>query len=537
MALEILADLLAGLGLFVIGVRFIAEHMKQMAGRGFRRMAGYLTCHPGMCALSGLAAGLLVQSTNAVTFIVSSLVSSRLITVRKGMPIVTWSNVGVSLIVLVSVLDLHLVALYVVGMVGAFYYLNFDRRHGTRALLGAFLGLGLLLTGLIFIKAGAAPLKEVRWLSEVLSQTRESYVVPFILAAAVTAVAQSSMTVAVIAIALARSGLLGVDQTVMIIYGANVGSAISVLVLSAKMTGMARQLAVFQAAFKISGSVVLVPLFYAGLWFGLPGIQSAAEWLTNDLGHQMAMVFLLYQVVSAGIVSASPALMERFIERVSPTTTEETLSRTQFIYDKALDEPETALELAEQEHLRLVRHLPEHLDALREETRAGMAVSSETLQGAVSGVTGRLKEFITELIDRHESRDCLDRAMNLQERSEILCSISGSLHEFVVACRPYTGLPCVVGDFSARSSEVLHLLLVCARESMVDKNRDSHSMLLELTSDRGERMVEVRRSLLGQRQLNLAEQQVFVTVTALFERITWLLRRYALLVRPPSLSA
>lgn len=536
MAVEIFANLLAGLGLFFIEVKFIGDHMRQMAGHGFRRIVALMTDHPALAILSGMIAGALVQSSAAVTFIMTSLVSSRLITIRKAMPIVTWANVGTSLIVLLAVLDLHLAALFLIGATGICFYLNLDRNSRFRHFVGALLGLGLVLLGLILIKAGATPLKEIVWVTRFLTYTSSSYLLAFFTGAFLTFVAQSATTVSVIAIAMARLGLLGIDQTVMVIYGSNLGSGLSTWFMASNLRGTARQLAVFQAVFKTIGALVFVLLFYTELYLRIPGIQNLVKHLSSDFGRQMAYLYFLFQLSAAIIVSLLTPLIQRWLERFSPATAEEELSRTQFIYPQAIEEAETALDLVEKELLRLVKHLPEFLDAVREETAGTATVDAATLRKAVHSVSTEVAAFITDLMEQQQSRNSLERALNFQRRTETIISIAETLDDLVAAILKANEAE-ELSVLTGRMSEALHLILTSAYDSVETPNAENREILLQLTADRGQMMARLRRSFLEGKTLSPARQQGLMTITTLFERTIWLLRRLGMLLAHGSTEA
>lgn len=526
---EIFANLLAGLGLFFIGVKFIGEHMRQMAGRGFRRIAARFTGHPALSLLAGLVAGSLVQSATAVTFIMTSMISSRVVTVRGAMPVLAWSNVGSSLLVLLAVLDLRLGALLLLGAAGICHYFHLDKSARFRHWVGALLGLALLLLGLILLKTGAAPLQGSEFLKRFLTYTRNSYLLAFFIGAFVTFIAQSSTTVSVLAITLARVGLLGMEQTLMIIYGANLGSGLSTAMMSSNLKGTPRQLAIFQAVFKIAGTLLFVPLFYAEWYFHLPGMQTLVTRLSPDLGQQMAYAYLAFQLCAAAIVSMAASPIQRLLERLSPATAEEVLTRTQFIYDQAVEEAETALDLVEKEQLRLLCHLPEFLDAVRQETASNSTVDAVTLRKAVHAVGAEVKAFVTDIMDQHQSLHSLERALNLQSRTDVIVAVAETIDDLVsAALRPAQSAR--LSSVIQRLAEALHLILTTMRDTAETPSDENRQTLLQLTSDRGEMMVRIRRSFLGENALSPAGQQDLMTITTLFERTIWLLRRLAMLL-------
>ena len=58
------------------------------------------------------------------------------------------------------------------------------------------------------------------------------------------------------------------------------------------------------------------------------------------------------------------------------------------------------------------------------------------------------------------------------------------------------------------------------------------ALLRNLTEDRSEMMDSIRRRLLSETGLEPARREALLEATTLFERLVWLLRRYALLLAP-----
>ena len=195
---EILITIFAGLGLFFTGIRLIGHNLKQMTGRRLRALVGKAVADNRSATLYGLAAGAVMQSVNAVIFLLSTLVSTGVITTRQALPLINWANLGTSMIVLVAAVNLHLAVLMMVGLTGVAYYLRLDQSARHRHLVGLLLGLGLLFLGIDFIKTGAAPLKYAGWMQDLLTPTAQSVSLGFLLGVAVTLVAQSSSTVSVV---------------------------------------------------------------------------------------------------------------------------------------------------------------------------------------------------------------------------------------------------------------------------------------------------------------------------------------------------
>ena len=95
----VIAPFLAGLGLFFCGIHFIASNLATLGGRQFRAILTRLARTRWQAALIGIAAGVVTQSTNAVTYIVIGLVGGRIIGKRQAILIPAWSHVGASVLV------------------------------------------------------------------------------------------------------------------------------------------------------------------------------------------------------------------------------------------------------------------------------------------------------------------------------------------------------------------------------------------------------------------------------------------------------
>lgn len=290
---QILGTIIAGMGLFFTGLKFVSNNLKQMTSRRFRSLVARLTDNFWLASLLGTVAGAILQSTSAITFILVSMISSGLITVRKALPIIAWCNVGCTVLVFVAVLDIRLVVLYLLGLAGASF--AFERPLKQKNTVGALFGIGMLFYGVELMKTGAAPLQTFPWFNSVMESTRNSYALAFLGGCFLSFVTQSSTAVSVLAISLVQARVLAAEQTIMIIYGANLGSTFSRMILSGGLKGSSKQLAHFQDLFKIAGTAVFVALFYAELWAGVPLVRALVSLLSGKIEKQMALVFLINQ--------------------------------------------------------------------------------------------------------------------------------------------------------------------------------------------------------------------------------------------------
>lgn len=529
--MESLASLFAGLGLFFIGIRYIGSHLKRMTGRRFRRAVAAATRRPASSAGVGLLAGALTQSSNAVTFIAVGLVTAGLTEVRRAAPLVAWSNVGTAGLVLLAAIDLRLLVLFLLGLVGVAYYFDVERSARWRHVVGALLGIALLFLGLQYIKAAAAPLRELEWMTAFLTFAGTADWLGLVIGLLGALVLQSSATLTIMAVTLSGLGLLSLEQTLVLVLGSGVGSGLSVAVLAGGLSGSARQLAYFQVAVKLLGSLGVLLLFWLERDGGWPLLLAAAQALAEGPALQVALLFLVIQLVGALLSHPLQRPLLRICARLAPPAPAETLARPRFLYDQALEDSAIALELVEREQQGLMARLPALVPAEGQaalpagERRAGLDASQE--------LVAEVERFLSEVIQRDEGDLSLGRAMNFKSRNALLQGLCETLDELLAALDashgPERPLP-----LAGSLIEASHALLDSLVEAAGEGDAVDPQLLRVLTSDRSALMERLRRDLLRNgTDLGPGQRNGLLAATALFERLVWLIHRYAVLLPNP----
>ena len=191
-----------------------------------------------------------------------------------------------------------------------------------------------------------------------MEQAHSSYLLTFAAGALLSFLTQSATAAAMIAVALAKAGLLGLDETLMFVYGGNVGSTLR-MILSGSLKGSSRQIAASRTLFKITGSALFVRLFYIEAYGRVPLVGHWSRILSERLETQAALGNLLCNLAPALLLTPLLGPVHRFLDRLWPATEAEDFAKLKFLHPQALDDPETAIDLVEKEQMRLVMRLPE----------------------------------------------------------------------------------------------------------------------------------------------------------------------------------
>ncbi len=524
--MDFVASLFAGLGLFFIGIRLIGANLKQMAGRKLRRLITRAVSGAGSTAAFGLLAGAIMQSVNAVTFVLVALVSAGAIDKRRAMPVISWANLGTSLLVLVAALSMHDFILLLIGATGLAFYFNLDQSSRYRYLVSALLGVGLLFLGVDLIKTAAHALRDSEMLREAMAMSARFWPVSFAIGLAVAMVLQSSTTVTVVAMAMAGAGLLPFASGAMIVIGAGLGSGLSGLTLAGRLTGSARQLVLYQIALKAVGVAALMLVFLVDWIAGGQLVVPLLDRLGLSRSAELAAVYLALQAASTLCMALLDAPISRVIEAQAPPSIEEVLGKPQYLTEAAMGDADTAILVANREQARLLASLPLYLDGLREDGDAG-DLSVQARCEVDRTIARECNMFLAELAERYTSRDVLDQALRLRDRNELITSLQSSLVELAESAggAEYENVRALLHSLV----ESLHLMLETLADVAASPDADDIAMLRMLTHDRSELMDSIRRRMQAEAMPHDAQQRAFAATTV-FERCVWLLRRYVLLL-------
>jgi phosphate:Na+ symporter len=216
-------SVVAGLGLFIIGIKGIASNMGQLAGRSVRDWLARSTDNYFSSALVGMITGALTQSTNAVTVILMSLFKADLITVRQARPVLVWANVGTMVLVFAAAIDTHLFVLLIISAAGLCFYLDLDRSARWRPTVSTLFSFALLFLGLELMRQGSHEIRSSEWVGQFFALSAQWTPLGFAVGIVLALVTQSSATVTVIAMAMASAGLMTLEGAMMTLYGASVG--------------------------------------------------------------------------------------------------------------------------------------------------------------------------------------------------------------------------------------------------------------------------------------------------------------------------
>jgi len=335
---------LGGLGLFLFGMDQMSGSLKAAAGAGFRRVVGRATRNRWFGALLGTGLGALIRGT-ATTLMTVGVTNAGLLSLAAAVPIVIGANVGATLSMQLVSFKLTNLAYFAIGIGYLVTVVLKDKR--AREIGRFLLGFGLMFLGLHLMSEAIAPYRDTLQpiLARIDGSTLAGLLLGILIAAALTAVVQSSGAVIGMCFALLAGGALsGVAQAMPIVLGAHIGTCITAILGSMGTAPDARRVAFANLGFNLFNvtlAVAAAPLFLR-----------AARASSADPVRQTANLHTMVHLVAAVFALLLVPVFLKLLKRLFRGATE---PEATFLDDKLITNPENALVAVLRELGRMAR--------------------------------------------------------------------------------------------------------------------------------------------------------------------------------------
>ena len=466
--------------MFFVGMWLLSESLKRLATRRLRTIAAYWVPNRYAALGWGALAGGVIQSMAAMTFIAVSLMRANLVSTERALAFILGGNLGASLLVLLVSLDIQVAALYILGVSSVL--MVSERAIKLRNVGTVLFGAALMFVGLGLIKESSAALATQPLFDGFLGVAGGSALIAFAGAAVLSLLVQSSVAVMVFAVSMGAIGVLSNDQIYMAIYGSFFGTSGTLLLLSWTLTGESRRVAMFQVAYNFVLIAVFVPLLYIEGWTGLPLMKSLV--LSVPLEQPLALLSLMSDIFGVALLVLILPLVAWLFVRLWPSTSEEALSRAQYIRGRSYENVAAALELIALEQQRVLLGLSSYLNSVRN----GSGI--ESLRHSVRSLIREIEEFLTEVRVRHPGYG-VDEVNSALAQQRLIIWLE---EQFAELCQELNELPNdeATGQLRTVLVEGIDTVVLVIIDGLSSGEPEHWTMLIQLTGDRTELLTRIR---------------------------------------------
>jgi phosphate:Na+ symporter len=231
-------------------MKLMSENLEKTAGSRLRKLLEKLTNNKLLGVAVGMVFTMIVQSSSATTVMVVGLVNAGLMDLFQAVGVIMGANIG-------TTITGQLVALNLSDWAPAFLFVGiflmfFMKKKRVSQLGAALVGFGVLFMGMAMMSSAMKPLREVAAFTQIMATFR--YPVLGVLAGtALTCLIQSSSASLGILQAMAFEGLIGLESSVYIVLGFNIGTCITAILASIGAQKTAKRAALIHLLFIYHG--------------------------------------------------------------------------------------------------------------------------------------------------------------------------------------------------------------------------------------------------------------------------------------------
>ena len=255
--------LLAGVGVFIVGMNFLSDALERSAGDGMKRLLGKISNN--RISGVGIGAGVtaIIQSSSATSVMVIGLVNAGVMTLMQATPIIMGANIGTTITgVLVALKnDYFNMLMYLLAFAGVMMGFAKNDKVKLAGLMGS--GLGLIFVGLELMGSEQAfgnPLVEEMFLN--IFSVINFPLLLILVGVIFTALIQSSSAATGVVITMVGAKVLPLELALFIVLGANIGTCVTALLASVGANANSKRVALIHFTFNLIGTVIFTAIVW-----------------------------------------------------------------------------------------------------------------------------------------------------------------------------------------------------------------------------------------------------------------------------------
>ena len=373
---HLVGELIGGLGIFLLGMKFMSEGMQAIAGNSLRRLISTVTGNRFFAIIVGVIVTCIVQSSSITTVMVVGFVNSGVMSLVQAVGVIMGANIGTTITGWILVLKIGKYGLPLLGC-SAFVYL-FSRNDRWRYYAMGLMGTGMVFFGLELMKDACVIIKETpdfaTWFQAFQADSYLGVLKCCMVGCILTTMVQSSSATLGITISLAYQGVISYETAAALVIGENVGTTITALLASLGATTNARRAAYFHVLFNLTGVfwITLIFQWYIQLVQWIIHVDVLKEVMVDGFATfpnttpAIAATHSIFNIANVVLFIPFVGMLVRVLERIVPSKELKEKPRLTGLDMRMLDNPVLAIEQSKKELERMGESCEKMLDVLSE---------------------------------------------------------------------------------------------------------------------------------------------------------------------------
>jgi phosphate:Na+ symporter len=289
--LAVLIQTLGGLGIFILGMKFMTEGLQMAAGNRIRNVLKAVSNNRVVGFATGAVVTAVVQSSSATTVMLISFVSAGLMSLNQAVGVMLGCNVGTTMTAQLIAFKLSSLALPSIAIGVPLKY--FSPRKKYRYLGEVILGFGLLFFGMTVMGDGLRPLRSdpefIAFFTKFDASSMGGVLLCVATGCILTMILQSSSATVGLTMTLAVQGLLDFPSAMALVLGENIGTTITAELATIGSASVdSHRAARSNTMFNVLGvciMLVIFPFFLKGIEWVTMNAMGSAPWDTQVGGE------------------------------------------------------------------------------------------------------------------------------------------------------------------------------------------------------------------------------------------------------------
>ena len=395
--------LLAGVGVFIVGMNFMSEALEKSAGSGMKKMLEKISNNRFSGVGIGAGVTALIQSSSATSVMVIGLVNAGVMTLIQATPIIMGANIGTTITGLLVALknDYFDMLMYLLAFAGVMMGFVKNEKVKLAGLLCS--GLGLIFVGLSVMSSEEAfgnPLVDDLFTS--IFKTIDFPLLLILLGAVFTALIQSSSAATGVVITMVGTGVLPLDLALFIILGANIGTCVTALIASIGGNANSKRIALIHFTFNVIGTL----LFTALIWiFKDQTVDLLVSLFPGDdamsLQMRVSVFHVIFNVTTTAVLLPFVKLLVNYSCVVIKDKADDVEALTlKYVDDRLLTTPPVALMQVKKEMDYMLSLVEENINLSFDAMENGSLLDGERIKSnerIIDFTNGELTKFLIKL--------------------------------------------------------------------------------------------------------------------------------------------
>lgn len=355
--------LIAGVGVFLIACTMMSSNLESLGSKKLKSLFSKAAKSKLVGVGVGTVTTAVIQSSSATSVMVIGFVNAGVMTLAQAATVIFGANIGTTItgqLVALGMFGGNEISTSVIfaafAGVGAFITV-FAKKDKPQKIGGIMAGFGMIFVGLSLMSGSMKSFSEWEEVKNFLAIFTNPILLVLI-GAALTAVIQSSSVMTSMAITMAVTGLITLNQGVYITMGSNIGTCVTAIIAGISSNRNAKRAALIHLIFNISGVVVFMLI---GLFMGLGGVNYGFIFEKIFPGApqtQLAMFHTVFNLTTVIIVLPLTDLLVKAVTKMIPDKKEKpdkNAPRCYYVDEHLLITPPLAVQQVKNEILNMAK--------------------------------------------------------------------------------------------------------------------------------------------------------------------------------------